>query len=559
MLEPDAQLSNRLGQFRLLAKLGKGGMADVFVCVRDEASSLGRLMVIKLLREDLASDPEAVSMFLDEARLSSRLHHPNVIQIYEAGITDGRHAILMEYLNGVSLAELRRAATQQRRAMPLRITVRILGDALRGLHHAHELCDGDGEALGLVHRDFTATNVFTTVDGQTVVLDFGIAKARDRSSQTRAGMLKGTGRYVAPESILGKPVDRRADVYAAGVLLWELITGQKYWRGLDYVAILQKTAGGHRAPWPEGRELPARLCEVAERALAHDPKDRYQTADELRFALKEAVQDGEGCAEVEEVGEYIAELVGAECAERQRRCLQLAESNTDQTLDPAAFPTFSQGEGSSSHASAAALVQPLPAPASSRWLVLGLVAVALIAIASAGVVLFRGGAEAPPPVATAPSVTRPEARPAEDDHVRLVAAVSPPEATLYLDDRMLPGNPANVRVPADDGEHTLRAVLPGYESAAQVVDLRSDVAVTLSLRPLAPTAERAPVRRAASEATPTQMARSRSTSMVRPATAVEAGEVSPPTETMETPNRGLIERPRATGARMLDEVNPWAE
>lgn len=562
------ELSNRLGQFRLLAKLGKGGMADVFVCVREDASSLGRLMVLKLLREDVASDPDAVAMFLDEARLSSRLHHPNVVQVYEAGITDGRYAILMEYLNGVSLAQLRRMASKEKLPFPLRLSVRVLSDALRGLNHAHELKDGEGEPLSLVHRDFTASNVFTTVDGQTKVLDFGIAKARDRSSQTRTGMLKGTARYMAPEAILAKTVDRRADVYSAGVLLWELIAGQKFWRELDYVAVLQKTASGELPPWPEDRELPEALVAVAEKALSHEAEDRYESADELRCAMRKAMDELGGLAEVEEVGRYVTDLAGTECADRQRKCVALAESGNEATLSSTAFPTFSTGEVSTSQQMDGSIVtptQPLSATqqvptAQSKWMPIAMAAVALLALASAGVVVFGDRSAPPPPVAaSAPTVTQPEPAPAvaeEETHVRLVAAVTPPEATLYLDDRMLPGNPVNIQVPIDDGSHVVRAVLNGYETAEQTVRLDADVAITLSLSPV-PAAEgdsemaRRPRPRVTRRtATPTAPP-------VAAPPAAEPVQETPPRES--TMRRSGIERPRASGARMLDEVNPWAD
>src|SRR5260370_910736 len=189
------------GKYKLLAELGRGGMANVYLAVARGPSGFNKLVVLKCLRSDLASDTELLAMFLDEARLAARLNHPHVVQTYEVGEYVGRPVIVMEYLEGQVLSSLVQRA-QSNNALPLSLHLRVIIDALEGLHHAHELTDYDGKPLGLVHRDISPQNVFVTFDGHVKVLDFGIAKAATSQSQTATGILKGKVKYMAPEQML---------------------------------------------------------------------------------------------------------------------------------------------------------------------------------------------------------------------------------------------------------------------------------------------------------------------------------------------------------------------
>src|SRR6185437_1077783 len=194
--------ANTLGKYRLIAELGHGGMAEVYLAVVRGPAGFNKLVVIKQIRPQLAEDPEFLGMFLDEARLAARLSHPNVVQTNEVGQEGNRYFIAMEYLEGQPLNRILHRL-QKSGGLPLGLHIKILSDVLAGLHHAHELADYDGTALEVVHRDVTPHNVFVTYEGQVKVVDFGIAKAAGRAGETRHGVIKGKAPYMAPEQAAG--------------------------------------------------------------------------------------------------------------------------------------------------------------------------------------------------------------------------------------------------------------------------------------------------------------------------------------------------------------------
>src|SRR5262245_45560386 len=202
-----------IGKYQLIANLGHGGMADVYLSVVHGPVGFNKLTVIKRLRPSLAEEQEFLAMFLDEARLAARLNHPNVVQTNEVAEIEGQYYIAMEYLDGQPLNRILTRA-QKAGTLPRELLIRVVADCLAGLHYAHELADYDGSPLGVVHRDASPHNIFVTYDGQTKVVDFGIAKAATRSAETRGGVLKGKVAYMAPEQARSGEVDRRSDVFA---------------------------------------------------------------------------------------------------------------------------------------------------------------------------------------------------------------------------------------------------------------------------------------------------------------------------------------------------------
>jgi serine/threonine-protein kinase len=286
------------GKYRLVAELGQGGMAQVFLALASGPVGFNKLVVLKLIREQFLEDPEFLTMFLDEARLAARLNHPNIVQTTEVGQQDGRYFICMEYLEGQPLnrilARIGAARTDRPEAdrLTLGMRLRILVDALAGLHSAHELTDFDGTPLSVVHRDMSPHNLFVTYAGSVKVVDFGIAKALSSSSETRTGVLKGKIGYMAPEQSRGEHVDRRADVFSVGMILWETLTGRRMFKGLPDVAVLQRVMTGDLpSPRSEAPSVPPRLDAICMKALAHDKAARYATAAELGAALEDALED----------------------------------------------------------------------------------------------------------------------------------------------------------------------------------------------------------------------------------------------------------------------------
>jgi serine/threonine protein kinase/ABC-type branched-subunit amino acid transport system substrate-binding protein len=284
-----ASVPNVFGRYRLIADIGRGGMSDVYLAVTEgieAAAQFQKLLVIKMLKRELGEDPDFVKMFLNEARLAARLNHPNIVQTIEIGNAGGRYFLAMEYLEGQPLHRVFRNA-DARDNLSLAMRLHILVQALGGLHYAHERTDYDGSPLDIVHRDISPSNLFVTYDGQVKLMDFGIAKARDSETDTRVGVFKGKAAYIAPEQVKGEGVDRRADIYSAGVLLWEMITGRRLWAGLTQAETLKRVMTGE-LPRPSSIDprVPRELERIAMKALAMYKEERYGTAAELGSELE---------------------------------------------------------------------------------------------------------------------------------------------------------------------------------------------------------------------------------------------------------------------------------
>jgi serine/threonine-protein kinase len=288
-MNPDdrPQLKHQIGRYRIVASLGQGGMGTIWLAVAGGLGEFRKLLVIKELRQDLTRNHRFVEMFLDEAKLAARLNHPNVVHTLEAGQDGDRYFLSMEFLDGQPLTEvMQRATNDPRISLPIRL--RILCDVLSGLHHAHELREYDGTNLHIVHRDISPQNVFVTYDGQIKVVDFGIAKAADAGNVTQPGVFKGKFSYAAPEQIKGQLVDRRADVFSVGVLLWELVSLQRFAKGKPTQASVDARLKGSEPRLAEAEpETDELLCEICDRALAVEPADRFATAEEFRAALEQ--------------------------------------------------------------------------------------------------------------------------------------------------------------------------------------------------------------------------------------------------------------------------------
>src|SRR5687768_12586080 len=279
-------ISNR-GGLRFLYRLGQGGMAEVHVAACGGSSAKQSLVVVKRMHQQHLDDPATVRMFQDEARLALCLTHPNIVRTERLGMFDGRHGIVMEYLEGQPFHQLLKRAYETESTLNLDVIVQIAIAALDGLHYAHELKDQNGNELGLVHRDVSPQNLFITYDGAVKMLDFGIAKNALADARTRTGLLKGKISYMAPEQARGDHVDRRADLWSLGVMLWEGVTGSRLFKGSNEAATLHMTLTGE-VPSPSTRrpDLPPELEAILMRALKRDPEQRYPSAAVMRDELE---------------------------------------------------------------------------------------------------------------------------------------------------------------------------------------------------------------------------------------------------------------------------------
>jgi hypothetical protein len=295
-----------LGKYRLIAKLARGGMGDVYLAVSHGPGGFHKLLVVKEMRPEFAEDERYVAMFLEEARLAARLAHPNIVQTNEVGADGTRHFMTMEYLDGRSLYRVHKQLAG-RGGLPLGAHLRVIAEALLGLHYAHELRGFDGEPLEIVHRDVSPLNIFVTFDGQAKVLDFGIAKAADSSLETQAGVLKGRLAYMAPEQASGGRLDRRADIYAVGVMIWEAAAGRRLWPAMSDVEIFTRTLGEGPPPLLSVRpEASPELAAVCARAMARRPDDRYPTAAALLADLDRHLSKRDDAVSIRELGALVS-------------------------------------------------------------------------------------------------------------------------------------------------------------------------------------------------------------------------------------------------------------
>ncbi len=276
----------KFGNYLLLERIAVGGMAEVFVAKAFGVEGFERLLAIKKILPTMGEDPEFIHMFVDEARIAVQLAHANIVQVLELGKHDENLYIAMEYVSGRDLRQLIDRFRKRQEALPIPQACLIIAEICEALDYAHRKRDAQGRPLGIVHRDVSPQNVLVSFDGEVKLIDFGIAKAESRLQKTQSGILKGKFSYMSPEQVKGQPIDGRSDVFACGVLLWELVCGEKLFTGESDFAILEKVKQC-LVPEPRSRNpaCPPDLQRVMLRALATAPGDRYQSASDLHDEL----------------------------------------------------------------------------------------------------------------------------------------------------------------------------------------------------------------------------------------------------------------------------------
>lgn len=285
-----AGAQTRVGRYEILARIGVGGMAEVFRARARGPGGYQRNLIIKCILPHLAVQPDFVRAFVDEAKLLGMLNHPNIVGIYDFGQDDGRHYLALEYLDGPTLGTLLAITRSSRKMLPFGVAVFIAREICRGLIAVHSLRARDGSPLNVVHRDVTPSNVMTTTTGAVKLLDFGIAKINGSDNVTRVGQIKGKAGYLAPEQILGGAVDGRVDLFALGIVLYEMLSLQPlfYGEGGDVAAVYRTLEKQILPPSSFRTDTPPGFDHLVMKALFREPAKRYQTATEMELALDDA-------------------------------------------------------------------------------------------------------------------------------------------------------------------------------------------------------------------------------------------------------------------------------
>ncbi|MBP2682237.1 MAG: serine/threonine protein kinase with domain [Deltaproteobacteria bacterium] len=398
----------RFGKYLLLKKQASGGMAHLYRAKIIGVQGFEKFVAIKQILPHLAEEEELVNSFIHEAKLAALLNHQNIVQIYDFGHLDGVYFITMEYLFGKDLRLVFNKLRESGQRIPIEHVLYIASRVFAGLDYAHHLKDFQGKPLKIIHRDISPQNIIITYEGDVKIVDFGIAKASNQSAMTQVGMIKGKVAYMSPEQATGRPIDHRSDIFSGGILLYEMITGNRMFKGEDTLQILAKVQEADFAPLRSVRsDLPEKLYGILDRALAKDPENRYSSAGEMQADLDECLFLLSMRPAARGLAEFMKGLFRTEIA---------AESS----LMGGAEPSEERRESAAGETMINAPVEPVPIPSptepaatgkkSSLRLSAGIAAVVIAVVA--GIAIWSGrtppaktGAESPPGAMATPAAT----------------------------------------------------------------------------------------------------------------------------------------------------------
>jgi len=279
-----------VGRYEIVRHLASGGMAELYIARQQAMGGFEKPVVLKLLQPRYAEKPSVVTMFLDEARLAAKLNHPSIVHVYDVAEEGGMKYIAMEYIDGETVADIVKQGLAVGNYLPLEHAVHLVAQTAAGLAYAHERREPDGRVLRIVHRDVSPTNILVSYEGQTKIVDFGIARAQDELRE-ESGILPGKASYMSPEQIRGLGADYRSDIFALGIILYELTLCQRLYRGAPEAVMRRIVDENITPPTAIRRDYPPALELIVMRALEKRPEDRYQSAEAMRHELEEFLDD----------------------------------------------------------------------------------------------------------------------------------------------------------------------------------------------------------------------------------------------------------------------------
>jgi len=386
--------SRAFGRYELLIEMGQGGMATLYLGRIRGPESFEKLLAVKKIHDHLANEEQFVRMFLDEAKIAALIHHPNVATIFDLGQADGSYYIAMEYIHGQNLTDVLKEAVRHPAEFPWPVVARIIADAASGLHAAHELLNPEGKPLNVVHRDVSPQNILVSYDGYVKIVDFGVAYAAEKLSQTTTGTLKGKVSYMSPEQTRGESVDRRSDIFSLGIVLYECLLKRRLFKRGNEAATLLAIRDAVVPPLRRAHlELPVALEQIVTKALAKDVSVRYQTAQDLADDLEQLLVDQ---------GERVRRSDIASMMDRffhDRRAIKEEQIHLAQkSPSPVAVKGVGMGGGTGTSIEALAGSRSMVTPPRNTWKIVGIASVAAAVVAGLAVFLLRGagrgGAEA---------------------------------------------------------------------------------------------------------------------------------------------------------------------
>ncbi|MSP24378.1 MAG: serine/threonine protein kinase [Myxococcales bacterium] len=309
MIRPGTLLG---GKYELVSIAGTGGMATVWRALQRGPAGFERTVGLKLMREDTASSQEYLRMFVEEARVASQLSHPNIVQIYDFGSDDGRYFLVMEWVEGLTLADYLHTMHDRGVLPPWPLTAGIALEVLGALAAAHERVDEAGVAAPVFHRDVTPQNMLIGRGGKVKLADFGLARATDRARMTDPYTVKGKLAYLAPELTRGMPASARTDLFSLGIVLWQALAGRRLFHGKDDIETFVAVSRAEVPPLSETRpDVPAEFLSIVERALATDPSDRFESAQQMSRVLAKLIRTSEVSCDARVIAESLQAVVAA--------------------------------------------------------------------------------------------------------------------------------------------------------------------------------------------------------------------------------------------------------